>query len=66
MIERLIALNAKSTNLLVVADNPANVDVLAAAAQQARKFLGVIVEFDVGQGRTAPSASRQRLRWPIE
>jgi 3-hydroxy-D-aspartate aldolase len=52
MIERLTALNAKASGLMVVADNPANVDALAAAAQQAKKVLGVIVEFDVGQGRT--------------
>src|SRR5215467_10340179 len=52
MIERLIALNAKANGLMVAADNPGNVDALAAAAQKAKKVLGVIVEFDVGQGRT--------------
>jgi D-serine deaminase-like pyridoxal phosphate-dependent protein len=52
MIERLTVLNGKANGLMVVADDPANVDALAAAAQQARKVLGVIVEFDVGQGRT--------------
>jgi D-serine deaminase-like pyridoxal phosphate-dependent protein len=56
MIARLIALNGKSTGLMIVADNPANVDALAAAAQQARKPLGIIVEFDVGQGRTGTTS----------
>ena len=48
MIERLTVLNAQASGLMVVADNPANVDALAAAAQKAKKVLGVIVEFDVG------------------
>jgi D-serine deaminase-like pyridoxal phosphate-dependent protein len=52
MIERLMVLNGKANSLAVAADSPANVDALAAAAQQAQKILGVIVEFDVGQGRT--------------
>jgi D-serine deaminase-like pyridoxal phosphate-dependent protein len=52
MIERLMMLNAKASGLMVVVDNPANVEALAAAAQQATTVLGVIVEFDVGQGRT--------------
>jgi D-serine deaminase-like pyridoxal phosphate-dependent protein len=37
MIDRLTALNAKATGLMVVADNPANVDALAASAQRRRK-----------------------------
>jgi D-serine deaminase-like pyridoxal phosphate-dependent protein len=51
-----------------VADNPANVDALAAAAQKAKKVQAVIVEFDVGQGRTgtisaeAAVALAQRVR----
>jgi 3-hydroxy-D-aspartate aldolase len=52
MIERLVALNAKANDLMVVADEAANVDALAAAAQKAGKIQAVIVEFDVGQGRT--------------
>jgi D-serine deaminase-like pyridoxal phosphate-dependent protein len=56
MIERLIALNATSKDLMVVVDNPANVEALAAAARQAKKLLGVIVEFDVGQGRTGTTS----------
>ena len=52
MIERLIALNARAKGLMVAADNPANVDALAAASGKAGKPLSIIVEFDVGQGRT--------------
>src|SRR5262249_56206974 len=70
MIERLVALNAKATGLMVAADNPANVDSLAAAAQKAGNTLGIVVEFDVGQGRTgttsveAALALAQRLKPP--
>jgi 3-hydroxy-D-aspartate aldolase len=52
MIERLVALNKQAKGLMVVADNPANVDALAAAGQKSGKPVSVIVEFDVGQGRT--------------
>ncbi|HVI87634.1 MAG TPA: DSD1 family PLP-dependent enzyme [Dongiaceae bacterium] len=52
MIERLTALNHRTNGLMVAVDNPANVDALAAAAQKAGRILGVIIEFDVGQGRT--------------
>ena len=52
MIERLVALNGRAGGLMVAADNPANVDVLAAASGKAGKPLSIIVEFDVGQGRT--------------
>src|SRR5581483_563100 len=52
MIDRQETRNASANGLRVAADNPANVDALAAAAQKAKKVLGVIVEFDVGQGRT--------------
>jgi len=52
MVERLMALNARAAGLIVAADHPANVDVLAAAAATAKQVLAVVVEFDVGQGRT--------------
>jgi D-serine deaminase-like pyridoxal phosphate-dependent protein len=52
MIARLLELNARATDLMVAVEDPANVDALAAAAAAANKPLGVIVEFDVGQGRT--------------
>jgi D-serine deaminase-like pyridoxal phosphate-dependent protein len=67
MIERLTALNAQASGLMVVADNPANVDALAAAAQKANKVLGVIVEFDVGQGRigTKSFATEGGMPWVL-
>jgi 3-hydroxy-D-aspartate aldolase len=52
MIGRLVALNAKAKGLMAAADNPQNVDALAAAAETAGRPLAVIVELDVGQGRT--------------
>lgn len=52
MIERLVGLNAKAQGLMVVADNPANVAALAAAAHAAGQPTSVVVELDVGQGRT--------------
>ncbi|HEY1383834.1 MAG TPA: alanine racemase [Dongiaceae bacterium] len=68
MIDRLMALNGAQNGLMVVADNPANVDALNAASSTAGKPLGVIVEFDVGQARTgttsvdAASALARRIR----
>jgi len=56
MIERLTALNGRSSDLMVVVDDPSNVERLAAAAQKAKKLLGVLVEFDVGQGRTGTTS----------
>jgi 3-hydroxy-D-aspartate aldolase len=52
MIDRLMTLNQRAKGLIVVADNPANVDALAAASAKTGRPLSVIVEFDVGQGRT--------------
>jgi 3-hydroxy-D-aspartate aldolase len=52
MIDRLIALDGETEGLMIVVDNPANVESLASAAQQAGRKLGVLVDFDVGQGRT--------------
>jgi D-serine deaminase-like pyridoxal phosphate-dependent protein len=51
-IERLIKLNRKISHLRVVADNPDNVDALAAAAQAAGKTLDVVVDIDPGIRRT--------------
>ena len=56
MIDRLVTLNQRAKGLMVVADNPANVDVLAAAAAKAGQPLSIIVEFDVGQGRTGTTS----------
>jgi D-serine deaminase-like pyridoxal phosphate-dependent protein len=68
MIDRLMTLNQRAKGLMVIADNPANVDALVAAAARAGQPLSLIVEFDVGQGRTgttsveAASALAQRIK----
>jgi 3-hydroxy-D-aspartate aldolase len=51
-IDRLIALNAKVKDLMVVVDHPANVEALDAAATKAGKPLTVIVDIDPGMHRT--------------
>ena len=68
MIDRLITLNGRAKGLLVVADNPANVDALATASAVSGQILSLLVEFDVGQGRTgttsveAATALAQRIQ----
>jgi D-serine deaminase-like pyridoxal phosphate-dependent protein len=56
MIERLVTLNLRAKDLMIAADNPANVDALAAASSKAGRTLSVVVEFDVGQGRTGTTS----------
>jgi 3-hydroxy-D-aspartate aldolase len=56
MIDRLIALNNRAKGLMVIVDNAANVDALAAASAKAAQRLSAIVEFDVGQGRTGTTS----------
>jgi D-serine deaminase-like pyridoxal phosphate-dependent protein len=51
MIARLLALNETSDGLIVVVDDLRNVDALSAAIG-GRRRLGILVEIDVGQGRT--------------
>src|SRR5258708_9128600 len=51
-IDRLMALNAKVSDLMVVVDHPANVQALAAAAAKSGKPLAVIVDIDPGMHRT--------------
>jgi D-serine deaminase-like pyridoxal phosphate-dependent protein len=63
MIDRLIALEAKTDGLMIVIDNPGNVHALAGAAQQAGRTLGVLVDFDVGQG--ARGSLRSTVRSPL-
>lgn len=56
-IERLVKLNGKINELRVVADNPDNVDALAAAAKAVDHTLNVVVDIDPGIRRTGvPSA----------
>ncbi|MGQ0533113.1 MAG: DSD1 family PLP-dependent enzyme [Caulobacteraceae bacterium] len=56
-IERLIALNARVGDLRVVADNPDNVDALAAAAKAADQTLTVLVDIDPGIRRTGVASA---------
>jgi D-serine deaminase-like pyridoxal phosphate-dependent protein len=51
-IERLVSLHAKTPDLRVVADNPGNVDAIAAALEGAEKPLPVVVDLDPGIRRT--------------
>jgi len=51
-IARLIELNARMKDLMVVVDHPANADALAAAAAKAGKPLTVIIDIDPGIHRT--------------
>src|SRR6185503_20104056 len=50
-IARLVALNEKARDVMVVVDHPANVDALAAAAAKG-KPLAVVVDIDPGMHRT--------------
>lgn len=51
-IARLMELNGKAKDLMIVVDHPTNVDALAAAATKAGKTLTVIVDIDPGIHRT--------------
>ena len=51
-IARLIALDARAEGLMVTADNPGNVDALAAAAAAAGRVLRITVDLDMGRHRT--------------
>ena len=51
-IDRLMKLNDKASDVMVVVDHPANADALAAAAARAAKPLTVIVDIDPGIHRT--------------
>jgi 3-hydroxy-D-aspartate aldolase len=64
MVERLLRAHAATGDLAVVVDSDLGVDALAAAASSA-KPLGVLVEIDVGQGRTGvtrPEDARRLAR----
>ncbi|MGZ0190121.1 MAG: DSD1 family PLP-dependent enzyme [Alphaproteobacteria bacterium] len=59
-IDRLLALNEAAENLAVVADDPANVAMLAdAAAKRDGKPLVVFVDNDVGTNRTGVQSGQQ-------
>ena len=52
MLARFKTLLARGADVMTVADDPRNVDQLAEIAKQAQRRLPVIVEIDVGIGRT--------------
>ena len=51
-VARLMTLNAKTPDLMVVVDHPENVETLAAAAVAAGKPLSVLIDLDIGLHRT--------------
>jgi len=51
-IERLMALNTRVPELMVVIDSPENVRTLAAATSEAGRTLKVLIDLDVGLHRT--------------
>lgn len=51
-IDRLMTLNAKLPDLMVVVDNPENARALAAAAAEYKRVLKVLVDLDIGLHRT--------------
>ena len=51
-VARLMTLNAKTPDLMVVVDHPENVETLAAAAVSAGKSLSVLIDLDIGLHRT--------------
>ncbi len=55
-IARLIELNGKVSDLMLVVDHPDNVEALAAAAAKAGKPLSVIVDIDPGIHRTGTAS----------
>jgi D-serine deaminase-like pyridoxal phosphate-dependent protein len=60
-IARLVALNEKAKDVMVVVDHPANVDALAAAAQG--QAAGVMVDIDPGMHRTGVASPMRWSSW---
>ncbi len=61
MVERLLRAHAAVGDLAVVADSEVGLEALAAVASSAQP-LGVLVEIDVGQGRTGVTRPEDALR----
>lgn len=51
-VARLGGLLARGADLMVVMDNPLNLSACAGVAAEAGRTLGVLIDFDFGQGRT--------------
>jgi 3-hydroxy-D-aspartate aldolase len=60
-IERLVKLNEKAQNLMVVVDNPHNIEALAEANAQGKKPLQLLIDFDIGQRRTGVVTKEEGL-----
>ncbi len=60
-LERLAALNARAEGLIVVADEPSNVVQLAQAARRSARSLQVLVDVEVGGGRTGTADEQQAV-----
>jgi 3-hydroxy-D-aspartate aldolase len=57
-LERLAALNARAEGLIVAADDPSNVTQLAEVGRRSGRTLRVLVDVDVGGGRTGIADER--------
>lgn len=60
-IERLIVLNQKSENLMVVVDHVQNIETLARANENNDKPLKVLIDFDIGQQRTGAKTIEEAM-----
>ena len=60
-LERLAALNARAEGLIVVADEPSNVAQLAQTARRSGRSLRVLVDVEVGGGRTGIADERSAV-----
>lgn len=61
-IGRLVALNSTAKDLAVVVDNARNAVELGVAAESLRRPLRVVVDFDVGLGRTGVAGLEEGVR----
>lgn len=59
-INRLIALNRKAQDLMVVVDHPDNIEKLA-YANAGHRSLQVLIDWDIGQGRTGVKSFEKAL-----
>jgi len=55
-IERLVALRTDATGLMAVVDNPSNARAIAEAAGASGTTLRVLIDFDLGLGRTGAAS----------
>ena len=60
-IARLIKLNQKSENMIVVVDNLLNIETLAQANAVYEKPLQILIDFDIGQKRTGAKTIEKAL-----